>query len=81
MNAVIQNFASDVDFRASLAADSETAAKYFETADAALVSLGPPSGRSEAARKDAQDIKMRSRVARERFLRRHVGCNLRHHDR
>jgi thioesterase DpgC len=74
MNAVIQNFASDVDFRASLAADSETAAKYFETADAALVSLGPPSGRSEAARKDAQDIKMRSRAARERFLRRHVAA-------
>jgi (3,5-dihydroxyphenyl)acetyl-CoA 1,2-dioxygenase len=73
MNVVIQNFASDVDFRSSLAADDDVAAKYFETADAALVSLGHPSRRSEAAKKEAQDIKVRSRAVRERFLRRHVG--------
>jgi (3,5-dihydroxyphenyl)acetyl-CoA 1,2-dioxygenase len=74
MNVVVQNFASDVDFRSSLAADGAAAAKYFEAADAALVSLGPPPGRNETAKSDAQEIKKRSRAARERFLRRHVGA-------
>jgi len=69
----VQSVARDVDFRSSLAADSAAAAKYFETADAALRSLGPKSARSEGARRDAQEIKARSRAARERFLRRHVG--------
>jgi hypothetical protein len=31
MNVVVQNFASDVDFRSSLAVDSDTAAKYFRS--------------------------------------------------
>jgi len=74
MNVAIQNFAREVDFRSSLAADSDAAAKYFDTADAALRSLGPPSSRNEDARRDAQDIKVRSRVAKEQFLRRHVGA-------
>ena len=69
----VQGVARDVDFRASLAADSATAAKYFESADTALRSLGPPATRSADARHDAQDIKLRSRAARERFLRRHAG--------
>lgn len=73
MNLAIQNLAREVDFRSSLAADSHSAAKYFETADAALESLGPPAARSADARKDAHDIKTRSRAAKERFLRRHVG--------
>ena len=74
MNVVVQNFASDIDFRSSLAADSDTAAKYFEAADAALGSLGPASGRREEAKSDAQEIKTRSRAVRERFLRRHIGA-------
>jgi thioesterase DpgC len=69
----VQNFASDVDFRSSLAVDGATAAKYFATADAALQSLGKPSSRSEAAKRDAQEIKVRARAAKERFLRRHIG--------
>jgi (3,5-dihydroxyphenyl)acetyl-CoA 1,2-dioxygenase len=69
----VQSIARDVEFRSSLAADSAAAAKYFETADSALASLGSPSARDEAAKKDAQDIKLRSRAAREKFLRRHVG--------
>jgi thioesterase DpgC len=73
MNMTIQNLAREVDFRSSLAADSDNAAKYFETADAALRSLGPPSARSADAKKEAQDIKVRSRAAREKFLRRHAG--------
>jgi thioesterase DpgC len=73
MNVAVQNLASDVDFRSSLAADSSIAAEYFETAEAALHSLGAPPSRSEAAKKDAQDIKTRSRMAKERFLRRHAG--------
>src|ERR1700685_2883454 len=68
----IQSAMRDVDFRSSLAADSASAAKYFETADTALRSLGPPSSRSKNAKKDAQDIKARSRAAKEAFLRRHI---------
>ncbi|MGB7101259.1 MAG: enoyl-CoA hydratase/isomerase family protein [Xanthobacteraceae bacterium] len=73
MNVAVQNLATDVDFRSSLTADSAIAATYFATADAALRSLGAPPSRSAAAKKDAQDIKARSRTAKERFLRRHVG--------
>ena len=69
----VQSIARDVEFRSSLAADSTAAAKYFKKTDAALASLGPPSARDEAAKKDAQDIKLRSRAAKEKFLRRHVG--------
>ena len=69
----IQSAARDIDFRSSLAADSVTAAKYFETAATALKSLGAPSARSDGARKDAQQIKLRWRAAQENFLRRHVG--------
>jgi thioesterase DpgC len=69
----VQSGTRDIDFRSSLAADSATAAKYFETAAAALRSLGPPSTRSPDATRDAQDIKLRTRAAKERFLRRHVG--------
>jgi len=69
----VHSAARDIDFRSSLTADSAVAAKYFETADAALRSLGPPSARSDAARRDAQEIKTRARLAKERFLRRHVG--------
>jgi (3,5-dihydroxyphenyl)acetyl-CoA 1,2-dioxygenase len=72
MNVAVQNFATDVEFGSSLAADGATAAKYFETADTALLSLGPPAKRSAEGNKDAQDIKRRSRAARESFLRRHV---------
>ena len=73
MNVNLQNLARDIDFRSSLAADSAIAAKYFETADAALHSLGVPPSRNAAAKKDAQDIKTRSRLTKERFLRRHAG--------
>jgi len=73
MNINVHNLASDIDFRSSLATDSAVAAKYFASADAALQSLGAPSSRSAAAKKDAQDIKARSRLAKERFLRRHAG--------
>jgi (3,5-dihydroxyphenyl)acetyl-CoA 1,2-dioxygenase len=68
----IQSAMRDVDFRSSLAADSASASKYFETADAALRSLGPPASRSDSAKKDAQDIKARSRAAKETFLRQHI---------
>ncbi|MGC1357492.1 MAG: enoyl-CoA hydratase/isomerase family protein, partial [Xanthobacteraceae bacterium] len=60
-------------FHSSLAADSASAAKYFETAAAALKSLGAPTARGDRARKDAQQIKIRWRAALENFLRRHVG--------
>jgi (3,5-dihydroxyphenyl)acetyl-CoA 1,2-dioxygenase len=69
----VQSAAREVDFRSSLAADSAIAAKYFESVDAALGSLGPPSSRGDDAKRDAQDIKLRSRGAKEKFLRRHVG--------
>jgi (3,5-dihydroxyphenyl)acetyl-CoA 1,2-dioxygenase len=69
----IQSAARDIDFHSSLAADSASAAKYFETARAALKSLGAPSARGDIARKDAQQIKLRWRAAQENFLRRHVG--------
>ena len=74
MNIAIQNVVREIDFRSSLAADSDTAAKYFEDADAALRSLGPPSSRSGDAKRDAQDIKVRSRLIKEQFLRQHVGA-------
>jgi thioesterase DpgC len=69
----IQSAARDIDFRSSLAADSASAAKYFETATAALKSLGAPTARGDCARKEAQQIKVRWRAAQENFLRRHVG--------
>ncbi len=69
----IQSAARDIDFHSSLAADSASAAKYFETAAAALKSLGAPTARGDSARKDAQQIKIRWRAALENFLRRHVG--------
>ena len=69
----IQSAARDIDFHSSLAADSASAAKYFETAAAALKSLGAPAARGDNARKDAQQIKIRWRAALENFLRRHVG--------
>jgi (3,5-dihydroxyphenyl)acetyl-CoA 1,2-dioxygenase len=69
----VQSVAREVDFRSSLAADSAVAAKYFESVDTALGSLGPPSSRGDDAKRDAQDIKLRSRSAKEKFLRRHVG--------
>jgi len=69
----IQSAARDIDFHSSLAVDSAAAAKYFETAIEALKSLGAPSARSDSARKDAQQIKLRWRAAQENFLRRHVG--------
>jgi hypothetical protein len=69
----IQSAARDIDFHSSLAADSASAAKYFDTAAAALESLGAPSTRSDDARKDAQQIKLRWRAAQENYLRRHVG--------
>ena len=72
----IQSAARDIDFRSSLAADSASAAKYFETAAAALKSLGAPTARGDRARKDAQQIKVRWRAAQENFLRRHVRRNL-----
>jgi (3,5-dihydroxyphenyl)acetyl-CoA 1,2-dioxygenase len=68
----VQGPARDIDFRSSLAVDAAAAAKYFETAAAALKSLGAPSARSDGARKDAQQIKLRWRAAQENFLRRHV---------
>jgi 5-methyltetrahydropteroyltriglutamate--homocysteine methyltransferase len=74
MNIAIQNVVREIDFGSSLTADSDTAAKYFEDADAALRSLGPPSSRSGDAKRDAQDIKVRSRLIKEQFLRRHVGA-------
>jgi len=58
MNIAIQNVVREIDFGSSLTADSDTAAKYFEDADAALRSLGPPSSRSGDAKRDAQDIKV-----------------------
>ncbi len=69
----IQSAARDIDFHSSLAADSASAAKYFDTAAAALKSLGVPSARTDDARKEAQQIKLRWRAAQENFLRRHVG--------
>ena len=69
----IQSASRDIDFHSSLAADSASAAKYFETAAAALKSLGAPTARGDSARKDAQQIKIRWRAALENFLRRHVG--------
>ena len=69
----IQSASRDIDFHSSLAADSASAAKYFETAAAALKSLGAPTARGDRARKDAQQIKIRWRAALENFLRRHVG--------
>jgi (3,5-dihydroxyphenyl)acetyl-CoA 1,2-dioxygenase len=69
----VHSTAPDVEFGSSLAADSAAAAKYFETTDAALASLGPPAARGEAAKQDARDIKLRSRAAKEKFLRRHSG--------
>jgi (3,5-dihydroxyphenyl)acetyl-CoA 1,2-dioxygenase len=74
MNVAVQNAVREVHFRSSLAADSGIAAKYFEDADAALRSLGPPSSRSGDANRHAQDIKVRSRLIKEQFLRRHVGA-------
>jgi len=69
----VQSAARDIDFRSSLAVDAAAAAKYFETAAAALKSLGSPSVRSDSARKDAQQVKLGWRAAQENFLRRHVG--------
>jgi (3,5-dihydroxyphenyl)acetyl-CoA 1,2-dioxygenase len=69
----VQGAARDIDFRSSLAVDAAAAAKYFETSAAALKSLGAPSARSDNAKKDAQQIKLRWRDAHEKFLRRHVG--------
>ena len=64
-----------MDFVADRSApDSDNAAKYFDKIDAALHSLGPPASRSGDAKRDAQDIKARSRLVKERFLRRHVGA-------
>ena len=74
MNVAIHSAAREIDFRSSLAADSDNAAKYFDKIDAALHSLGPPASRSGDAKRDAQDIKARSRLVKERFLRRHVGA-------
>lgn len=69
----VQGAARDIDFRSSLAVDAAAIAKYFGTAAAALKSLGGPSARSDNARKDAHQIKLRWRAAQENFLRRHVG--------
>jgi (3,5-dihydroxyphenyl)acetyl-CoA 1,2-dioxygenase len=74
MQLVAQKPADDIDFRSSLAVDGDKAAKYFETADAALVSLGPPSGRGMSGKQDANEIKQRARAARESFLRRHAAA-------
>lgn len=68
----VQSVARDIDFHSSLAVDASTAAKYFETAAAALKSLGAPSTRGESARKDAEHLKLRWRAAQENFLHRHV---------
>lgn len=53
----IESAARDIDFYSSLAADSASAAKYFDSAAAALELLGASSTRSDDARKDAQQIK------------------------
>ena len=81
MNIAIQNVVREIDFRSSLAADSDTAAKYFEDADAALRSLGPPSSRSGDAKRDAQDIKVRSRAHQGTVFAPACRGDLRHRDR
>ena len=56
----IQSPAPDVDFHSSLTADSASPPKYFETAAAALKSLGAPATRGDTPEK----TRSRSRYVR-----------------
>ena len=64
---------SEPAFGGALAADSDVAGRYFATVEAALEALGPKSERTAEGRQEAHDIQRRSRDAKERFFRQHVG--------